>query len=177
MIRCMHILRRLATILPVILFCAAPAVAQDQVAGWARAISGDTIRIKPLDGGRQVTVRLFGVDAPEPGQPCETQYGEPVDCAFLSFDAVNAMLRRVQVTCVDFVRDADDQAAAICYAGDVILNAQVVSDGWGLAYEPESSDFLAQQQLAQRDGKGLWPYKFEKPWVWRAKQAEAGKSG
>jgi endonuclease YncB( thermonuclease family) len=151
------------------------AVALDEIVGRARAATGDTIRIKSIDDGKTRLVRLFGVNAPNPQQHCETKHGEPINCGYLSRDGLDRMLTRIQVTCVDLDKDAEGTITGTCYAGDKILNSAIVRAGWALAYVKESSDFLGLEQRARAAGKGIWPYRFQKPWIWRAEQEKAKK--
>ena len=151
------------------------AVAQDEIVGRARAVTGDTIKIKSIDDGKTRLIRLFGVSAPDPRQHCETKNGEPTNCGHFSLDALDLMLRRIQVTCVDLDKDAEGMITGTCYAGDKILNSAIVRAGWALAHVEESSDFLGLEQRARAAGKGIWPYRFQKPWIWRAEQEKAKK--
>jgi endonuclease YncB( thermonuclease family) len=152
------------------------ALAQDEIVGRARAVAGDTIKIKSIDDGKTRLIRLFGVNAPDRRQHCETKHGEPVNCGFMALDGLNVMIRGKQITCVDLNRDEDGKVTGTCYAGDKILNSAVVRAGWALAYAKETSDFLGLEEAARAAGKGVWPYRFEKPWIWRAEQ-EKDKKG
>ena len=153
-----------------------PAMALDEVVGWARAVDGDTIKIKSIDDGKTHQVRLYGVAAPDARQHCETQNGESIDCGLMSLDALDAIMRKKRITCVDVEKGVDGTLAGICYAGDRIINSTLVRAGWALAYTEESSDYLGLEELARGEGKGIWPYRFEKPWIWREQQKKAKKS-
>jgi len=51
----------------------------------------------------------------------------------------------------------------------------VVRSGWAMAYKRESSDYLGIEKGARLAEKGIWQYRFDKPWIWRKrkkKQAE-----
>jgi len=150
-------------------------MAQSEIVGRARATSGDSLKIKSIDDGKITELRLYGVDAIEVNQHCETKLGAPEECGLMALDALDAMLRRKQITCVDFALGPEGDTAATCYVGDKILNSLVVRAGWALAYQPESSDYLGLEQLARKEGKGIWPFRFQTPWEWRAEQAEAEK--
>lgn len=102
------------------------AHALDEIVGWGRAASGDTIKIKSIDDGKTRRVRLFGIASPEPYQHCETQNGEPVNCGLMSRDALDALMRNKQITCVDLERDVGGVLTGTCYAGDRILNSTLV---------------------------------------------------
>ena len=59
---------------------------------------------------------------------------------------------------------------ALCYLGDKILNSMVVRSGWAMAYKRESSDYLGIEKVARLAEKGIWQYRFDKPWIWRKRQ-------
>ena len=144
--------------------------AQEEITGRASAIGGDTLIIKSIDDGKKTEFRLWGIDAPEVAQHCETQNGKSVDCGVLARDALNSMVRRKELICIDFEKDKEGQLTALCYIGDKILNSAVVRSGWALAYRQESSDYLLLEKQARIKEKGIWKYRFTKPWVWRKKQ-------
>ena len=152
-----------------------PAWAEEEIAGRAIAINGDTLRITRIDGKGHAVIRLYGVDAPETNQHCETEYGRLVSCGRQAMDALGAMLRHKQVTCVNLEQDSENNMTGLCYAGDIILNGAIVRAGWALAYVNESQDYLGLERRAKRSGKGIWELRFEKPWIWRAAQAKLKK--
>jgi endonuclease YncB( thermonuclease family) len=163
-------------VLAAALFNGRAAEALDEIVGRARAVTGDTLKIKSIDDGKTRRVRLFGVNAPDPHQHCETKNGVPVDCGLMSLDALDAMMRRKQITCVDLEKDAEGKLAGTCYAGDTVLNSSLVRAGWALAYVEESRDLAGLEERARAEGKGIWPYRFEKPWIWRAALKKAKKA-
>ena len=149
---------------------ACPALALDEIVGWARAVDGDTIKIKSIDDGKIHQIRLFGVAAPDAQQHCETKNGESLDCGLLSLEALDAIIRNKQITCINVEKGLDEKLTGTCYAGDRIINSMLVRAGWALAYIKESSDYLGLEKLARGEGKGIWPYRFEKPWIWWERQ-------
>ena len=82
------------------------AFSQEEVAGRAKVISGDTLSIKNIEDGKQFTFRLWGIDAPELDQPCEKKNGQSVDCGVLARNAVRAIIKRSELVCVDFEKDS-----------------------------------------------------------------------
>ena len=146
------------------------AFSQEEVAGRAKVISGDTLSIKNIEDGKQFTFRLWGIDAPELDQPCEKKNGQSVDCGVLARNAVRAIIKRSELVCVDFEKDSENQITALCYMGDKILNGAIVRAGWALAYKQESTDFLDVEKQARLNDKGVWEYNFITPWTWRKNQ-------
>ena len=146
------------------------AFSQEEVAGRAKVISGDTLSIKNIEDGKQFTFRLWGIDAPELDQPCEKKNGQSVDCGVLARNAVRAIIKRSELVCVDFEKDSENQITALCYMGDKILNGAIVRAGWALAYKQESTDFLDVEKQARLNDMGVWEYNFIPPWTWRKNQ-------
>ncbi len=142
-------------------------LAQEEITGRASAIAGDTLLIKSLDDGKKTKIRLWGIDAPEVTQHCETPNGRSVNCGVLARDALRSMLKRKELTCIDFEKGRKGQLTALCYIGDKILNGAIVRAGWALAFKQESSDYLELEKQARLKEKGIWKYTFTKPWVWR----------
>jgi endonuclease YncB( thermonuclease family) len=106
---------------------AVPAFAQTQTdsdtngtgASHGFAVSdGDTVRF-----GKQ-RVRLFGLDAPEKGQPCDDGHWYP-----------GPLATKALVVDYDW---KNSRPVAICYAGKDDLQALMVSAGWAWAYPPSA---------------------------------------
>lgn len=140
---------------------------QEELSGRAVAITGDTLRLISDDDKSKIFIRLWGVDAPELEQHCETKNGRSIDCGLLARDALDVIIRGKNLICVDFEKDTEDQLTALCYLGDQILNGSVVRSGWAMAYRKESMDFVRLEKQARLGEKGIWEYKFDKPWLWR----------
>lgn len=156
-----------------------PALA-DELNGPAEVIDGNSIAI----GGR--AVRLFGIDAPDEDQTCR-RAGQAWRCGQDAGWALAEEIERHWVLC-DTRPDAaeapgapdtpapgapaaaapEPAVRAVCYLDGrrIDLNAWMVEQGWALA-DRRSSAYLAQEQAAQRAGRGLWSGTFEPPWQWR----------
>ncbi|MFO1154971.1 MAG: thermonuclease family protein [Rhodospirillales bacterium] len=139
-----------------------PALAEDLV-GRAKIIDGDTLDI----GGERV--RLNGIDAPEKAQQCEAG---PTAWACGS-NATRALASATQdgnVTCRGDKRDRYGRLLAVCYVNGVDLNAQMVRDGWALAYRRYSLAYVGEEAEARAAGRGMWRGQFIEPWEWRSAQ-------
>jgi len=132
---------------------AGPIVASAAV----RIIDGDTF---DLSGER---IRLWGVDAPERRQRCQT--GEPGP------EATAALTRLIgdrAVSCS--VRDTDryGRTVAVCRAGGRDLGAEMVSEGWAWDYTHYSGGrYSAEEQGARAAQRGVWAMGCEPAWDWR----------
>lgn len=133
-----------------------------QLVGVATVIDGDTIEIH---GQR---IRLHGIDAPESNQWCTDEAGTTVRCGQQAALALDSLLNGQTCRCGVVDTDRYGRAVATCYVGETNINAWLVRQGWALAYRKYSTDYVAYEQQAQAEGRGIWRYAFEMPWVYRA---------
>jgi len=100
------------------------AAAQQQVNGQARVIDGDTLAIG------ETRVRLFGIDAPERGQPCRAGG----DCGARAQAHLDELIAGRAVSCREEDVDRYGRVVATCYAGETELNRAMVRAGHALPY-------------------------------------------
>ena len=136
---------------------ASGALAQE---GPARVIDGDTLDIA---GER---IRLHGIDAPEKDQTCSID-GQKWACGVAAWGYLVQLLAGQPVRCE--ARDVDQygRTVAVCFADDQDINAAMVAEGWALAYQEYSVDYVPQERGAQAAGLGMWQGEFVPPWDWR----------
>lgn len=130
-------------------------VAADEVL-CERVLDGDTFK---SDGTH---VRLWGIDAPEKGQP----YADEARARLKELIEGKA----VRLEWKD--RDQHSREVAIVYAGSTNINLQMVKEGLAWHYEyfaPDAEDLAAAEKAARKSRKGLWaddepvnPYEFRK---------------
>ena len=129
--------------------------------GTARIVDGDTIWI----GGTKI--RLHGIDAPESKQSCHKADGSEYRCGEASTDALRVLVGADSVRCEGDAYDRYKRLIATCYSGTLNLNAELVRQGWALAYRRYSKDYVSAEMEAQDARRGMWAGKFEAPWEWR----------
>ncbi len=133
------------------------------VSGSAVVIDGDTIEV----GG--IRIRLYGIDAPESGQTCVVG-GKSWQCGRRATRALRDRIANRRVTCEE--RDWDGgRTVAVCRLGGSDLNDWMVSEGWVLAYQRYSRNYVAQEASARASRRGLWRGDFVAPWNWRAAES------
>ena len=142
----------------------APAFPQQEIAGVASVIDGDTIEIH---GQR---IRLFGIDAPEGGQLCVRPNGERWRCAQQSSLALADRIGRATVRCEPRDIDRYRRIVAVCFKGNEDLNRWMVANSWAVAYRRYSVDYVADEDAARRKRINMWSGDFEMPWDWRAQR-------
>lgn len=125
--------------------------------GRAQIIDGDTLEIS---GQR---IRLWGVDAPEQDQTCQS--GAP------GAEAESALRRAAAdgVVCTPRNTDAYGRVVAVCRAANgADLSAMLVSEGWAWDYARYSGGRYAQEERrASREERGVWALGCEPAWEWR----------
>ena len=134
-----------------------------ELTGPARVLDARAVEI----GGRPI--RLYGIDAPGEDQICE-RAGTPWRCGQDASWALAAKIERHWVVCDTLPGGSADESRAVCYLGGrngEDLGAWMVEQGWALA-DRGGTDYLAQEQSAQKAGRGLWAGKFDPPADWRA---------
>ncbi len=139
-----------------------PAMAEDLI-GRATIIDGDTLDIA---GAR---IRLNGIDAPEKAQLCESGAAAWA-CGANATRALASATQGGEVTCRGDRRDRYGRLLAVCYVKGIDLNAQMVRDGWALAYRRYSLDYVGEEAEARAAGRGMWRGQFIEPWEWRSAQ-------
>lgn len=129
--------------------------------GQARIIDGDTL---VLEGAR---IRLHGIDAPELRQRCEADDGTFWPCGRHAAAMLAAMTGAGELTCEGRRQDRYRRLVAICAASGVDVAQQMVADGLALAARRYSRAYLAVEEDARQQGRGLWSGRFERPSDWR----------
>ena len=113
----------------------------------AAVIDGDTVR---LDDGN--IVRYLGVNTPEHGQPFYEEARR--------FNAQLVLGKPVRLETRERERDKYRRELAYVFVDDVLVNAQIVTEGWGHVFIldplPQTEEWLRLQKQAQDQHKGIW---------------------
>lgn len=126
---------------------------------------GDTLTVR--DGARDVHVRLWGIDAPERGQPWSKR----------SREALAARVLRRDVTVEERGKDSYGRILArVRVEGADVADAQV-RDGWAWVFRRYTDDaaLMAFEAEARAARRGLWASPDpEPPWRYRERVRSAG---
>ena len=135
-----------------------------------RVYDGDSFQAKASDG-RQVEVRLFGVDAPERYQAWSRR----------SREALAGLLRgqEIELDIVDTDRYERIVARATLPDGRSV-NEWLVEQGHVWVYRRYTDDprLIALEEAARAAGRGLWSMPASEripPWEWRRNNRERGR--
>lgn len=123
-------------------------VGTGQVSGVASVIDGDTLQIQGTK------IRLFGVDAPESTQTCQ-RGRQTYPCGREAANELSDFLGQKTVTCQRRDTDRYGRTVAVCYLGNVDVNAWLVGSGYALAYREYSTDYVPQENAARKARKGI----------------------
>jgi len=168
------IMRRVVILAAALLF---PALALAWPAHVCRVMDGDTLTVAATPEGcankaDRVTVRLYGIDAPEKAQACG--------------DLAAARLRELAGDQVDVdprARDRYGRTVAVIHAPGMgaAINARLVSEGWAWVYvrycsDPECPAMRGLELEARASRAGLWSCDLPvPPWKWRRDRKEERK--
>lgn len=126
--------------------------------GWAgaRAIEGrvthvtdgDTIWVRPVEGGTSLQVRLQGIDAPEICQAAGTQ----------SRDALAARLLHRNVTLDVRAQDSYTRTLARVSVEGRDIGAWLVTQGWAWSssFRRRAGPYAQEERTARAERRGLW---------------------
>lgn len=156
-------------LIPALLFAAACAQERPAVVGRASVIDGDTLEIQDR------RIRLWGVDAPEGGQTCETADGRPWRCGQAAANRLDAHLRDRVVSCFEEDTDRYGRLVARCQVGGEDVGAWLVRQGLAVRYARYAGNaYHAEEAAARRERAGVWTGPFTPPDAWRRQRRGGG---
>lgn len=145
--------------------CAALAVAEPSLEGNARVIDGDTLEV---NGQR---VRLWGIDAFESSQTCQTHDSvitHSYSCGLAATNTLENAVRNQHVRCVQKDIDRYKRVVAQCFIGDLELGRMMVLRGWAFDYTRYSGGHYKDVENAAHEvQRGAWAGSFQWPWDYR----------
>lgn len=145
---------------------AAPGSAD--ITGKLHVIDGDTVAI-----GTE-RVRLHGIDAVERGQKCGGGQGIGVwDCGDWVSDRVARRFDGRVARCDVIETDRFGRSVARCDESGQDMGQWIVREGLAVAYTEYSTAYLADEQAAERAGRGLHNVDFAAPDDYRRLRREA----
>ena len=125
-----------------------------------RVIDGDTIEIN------SDKIRLFGIDAPEKGQPC-SRNNAPYDCGAASKEHLEFLLTGARINCTKKGKDKWGRYIAECTSDGESISRLMVRHGWAVAYRQYSTEYVGDEMFARSNRLGMWSKEFLIPSDWR----------
>ena len=151
--------RVIATFAAIVALCTSAHA--ENLIGVPRVADGDTLTIGTI------RVRLEGIDAPETDQACLDAKGARWTCGVEARDQLASFVGGQTIKCVSSGVDRYGRTLATCWLGAKNLNAEMVEQGWALAYVQYSKRYVNNQERARTRQVGLWQGAFIAPWDWR----------
>ena len=140
----------------VLVLAAFPVAAKKRI----YVVDGDSLFI----GEREI--RLSGIDAPEYHQSCLDADGEAYPCGQKSREALKSMINN-SLECREVARDRYHRSVSVCFVDGEDINRQMAAQGWAVAYDRYTKDYVAAEREARRAKKGIWAGKFMRPELYR----------
>ena len=124
---------------------------------------GDTIKSK----NNKIKIRLHGIDAPEAKQTCKNHDDVKYSCGYRSTKFLKSLINKNQIKCTIKDKDRYGRLIAVCFSGEININATMVREGWAIAYRYYSKDYVNEEEIAKAKKKGIWQGSFVEPYIWR----------
>lgn len=144
------------------------AVASGDLAGRGTAVSGDTLRVG------STTVRLSGIEAPEPDQTCSDADGREWSCGQTAKQALSRILRNGRVSC-DVSGSSDGHGTGDCNLGGLDIAAELVRGGYVFATSGLFASYGSLENEARSAKAGIWAGEAARPSDYRAQKWEEAK--
>ncbi len=129
-----------------------------------RIVDGDSLKSGKL------SIRLFGIDAPEGRQNCTRADGSEWTCGKAATSAMaDIVAQAAQLDCTLIDVDRYGRLVMRCLAGDTDIAEALVERGLAVAYRRYSKDYVSAESVAERNARGMWQGRFDMPWDWRRK--------
>lgn len=145
---------------------AADSGTNGDVRGRAKALSGERLKINGQ------VVRLAGIEAPDPAQPCFTASGRRWSCGEAAQSALARLVRNQRIACEIQAVSKLDLPLAHCRSGETDIAAELVKGGHVFAGD---GPYRTEEDAAKERKAGIWQSEAERPSVWRARVWEEAK--
>jgi len=134
------------------------SASQPKLTGKVESVTdGDTVAIRPVDGGKPYRCRLYGIDAPETGKPDRPgqQYGGGAK------KALEKLIDGKTVKILLTGEKTHNREVCIIYLDGADINLEMIKLGYAWAYRKflkseHSRDYIAAETAAKRKKLGLW---------------------
>lgn len=114
-------------------------------------------------------------DTPEQARKCKKANGGSWRCGVEVTKALRAIVLGANVSCDNRGRGDQGRIIAVCHAGNININEQLVRQGLAWAFVKFSKDYVGLEEAARSAGIGVWQAVTESPWDFRARRWEVAK--
>jgi hypothetical protein len=121
-------------------------------------------------------VRLDGVEAPAPSQPCYRSNGRRWGCAAAARAGLRKIVRRKSVTCTPSGQGESGYVLARCVIdGTKDVAAELVRNGYVFATSSFFNSLSSEEDEARNAKAGIWQGEVARPQAWRERAWEDAK--
>ena len=167
--------RVLASLLLALALLPLEALAQEY-RGIATVQDGDGLYLELADG-QSITIRLFGIDAPESTQHCARSDGTEFRCGRLATAELERVAAGYPAVCQVESQDRYKRKVATCTSNGVDLGRHMVATGYARAYGRYSGRYLEEERKARSRRAGFWSGSWQAPWDWRREKKRKSRAG
>ena len=114
-----------------------------------------------------ITLKLYGIDAPDMSQTCLTKRSETYKCGRNAKKKLEKLLLNKIVFCQLISPYSPSKYYAICEIQGYDIGATMVSVGWAVADRKVTDVYIPYENQARQKNEGLWSGKFVAPWEYR----------
>ena len=119
----------------------------------------------------KMTLKLYGIDAPDMSQTCLTKRSEKYPCGRTAKKKLEKLLLNKPISCQLIAPYAPSKFYAVCEIQGYDVGATMVSVGWAVADRKVSDVYIPYENQARKKDEGLWSGKFVAPWEYRQNNA------
>lgn len=134
------------------------------IRGLASVVDGDTIVVAG------VRIRLEGIDAPEAGQTCGTRWFGRWACGTAATRHLVKLVEGREIACAGRGNDKYGRTLAVCHAGEIDINADMVRQGLAWAFVKYSRTYVDVEAEARALRVGIWQGDAVPAWEYRARR-------
>jgi endonuclease YncB( thermonuclease family) len=151
-----------------VVFCLAalPATHAEQVRAVPQIVDADTVY------AGSTKIRLNGIDAPEMDQVCIDASGKNWKCGIEAREKLQAFTHDRAWICDLTGTDVYKRSLGSCSVEGEDVSRWLVRNGWALAFRRYSVAYVADEDFAREQKRGLWSGAFIAPWEWRHRTTE-----
>lgn len=130
-------------------FFMAVRVHAQTLSGPAELIDGDSISVSGI------SVRLFGIDAPEGKQTCNRS-GTTWRCGEKAATQLRNLIGGSPIECLGRDIDTYGRTLAVCSVAGIEINRATVEAGWAIAFRKYSQNYEVDEIRAKAAHRGIW---------------------
>jgi endonuclease YncB( thermonuclease family) len=126
-------------------------------------------KLRVVDG---VSIRIYGIDAPETDQTCTTEQGLAWACGSWVRDRTKDVFQGRQARCAPITTDRYDRVVARCQVGEQDFGQVMVEQGFAFAYRRYAMDYDLAEKAAAVNDRGLHAHNVQNPSQFRKTRAK-----